>query len=81
MRERMLAGQLYIADDPELAQQSARARALTHQLNMSDPTDTARHREILTELLAAFGQGSEVRPPLYCDYGYHASIGARCFAN
>ena len=81
MRERMLAGQLYIADDPELAQQSARARALTHQLNMSDPTDTARHREILTELLAAFGEGSEVRPPLYCDYGYQTSIGARCFAN
>jgi maltose O-acetyltransferase len=44
MRERMLAGELYIADDPELAAESARARRLTHQLNMLDPTDAARHR-------------------------------------
>jgi maltose O-acetyltransferase len=81
MRERMLAGELYVADDPELAEQSARARRLTHQLNMSDPTDAVRHRTILTELLAAFGEGSEIRPPFYCDYGYQTSIGARCFVN
>ena len=81
MRERMLAGELYIADDPELGQESARARKLIHQLNISDPTDATRHREILTELLAAFGDGSEIRPPFYCDYGYQTSIGARCFLN
>jgi maltose O-acetyltransferase len=37
MRERMLAGDLYIADDPELAQDSARARALAHRFNTMDP--------------------------------------------
>jgi maltose O-acetyltransferase len=77
----MLAGELYIADDPELAEQSTRARRLIHQLNMSDPTGAATHRAILTELLAAFGEGSEIRPPFYCDYGYQTSIGARCFLN
>lgn len=41
MRERMLAGELYIADDAELGEQSARARALTHRLSMSDPSDAA----------------------------------------
>ena len=81
MRERMLAGELYIADDPELAEQSARARGLTHRLNTADPHDASGHRAILTELLAAFGEGSELRPPFYCDYGYQTSIGARCFVN
>ena len=81
MRERMLAGELYIADDPELAAESARARVLTHRLNMADPTDAAAHRAILTELLAAFGVGSEIRPPVDCDYGYQTSVGARCFLN
>jgi maltose O-acetyltransferase len=81
MRERMLAGELYVADDPELAEQSARARGLAHRLNIADPTDTAAHRAILTELLAAFGEGSELRPPFYCDYGYQTTIGARCFVN
>ena len=81
MRERMLAGELYIADDPVLAEQSTRARGLIHQLNMSDPTGATTLRAILTELLAAFGEGSEIRPPFYCDYGYQTSIGARCFLN
>ena len=81
MRERMLAGELYIADDAELAEQSARARALTHRLSMSDPSDAAGHRAILTELLASFGAGSELRPPFYCEYGYQTTIGVRCFVN
>jgi maltose O-acetyltransferase len=33
MRERMLAGALYIADDPDLARESARAQRLTHEIN------------------------------------------------
>jgi maltose O-acetyltransferase len=81
MRERMLAGELYIADDPELARDSVRAQRLTYQLNTMDPTDHQRRRELLTELLGAFGEGSEIRPPLQCDYGYQTFVGARCFAN
>ncbi len=81
MRERMLAGELYIADDPELARDSARAQRLTHRLNTSDPTDGAARRAIFTELLGAFGEGSEIRPPFRCDYGYRTSVGARVFAN
>jgi maltose O-acetyltransferase len=81
MRERMLAGELYVADDPELAADSARARRLIHRFNMSDPTDGATLRAILTELLGTFGEGSEIRPPFYCDYGYQTAIGARCFVN
>jgi maltose O-acetyltransferase len=81
MRERMLAGELYVADDPELAADSTRARRLIHQFNMADPTDGATLRAILVELLGSLGEGSEIRPPFFCDYGYQTSIGARCFAN
>ena len=77
----MLAGELYIADDPEIADESTRARWLIHQLNTSDPRDAAKIHEILAELLGGFGEGSEIRPPFYCDYGYQTSFGARCFAN
>jgi maltose O-acetyltransferase len=81
MRERMLAGELYLADDPELARELARAAALSHQLNTMDPTDGAGRRVLLTELLGAFGADSEIRPPFRCDYGYQTFIGARTFAN
>lgn len=67
MRERMLAGDMYIADDPDLARESERALRLMHQINTIDPTDGATRRELLTELLGAFGEDSEIRPPFRCD--------------
>lgn len=81
MREKMLAGELYIADDPGLARDSQRAQRLTHQINTMDPTTPGAVRELLVELLGGFGEGSEIRPPLQCDYGYQSTIGARTFAN
>jgi maltose O-acetyltransferase len=81
MRERMLAGELYLADDPEIGRELDRAAALSHRLNTMDPTDRAGRRALLTELLGAFGTDSEIRPPFHCDYGYQTFIGARTFAN
>jgi maltose O-acetyltransferase len=81
MRDRMLAGEPYIADDPALARDSRRAQRLTHLINTLDPTDHDRRRSLLVELLGAFGEESEIRPPLQCDYGYQTTVGARSFAN
>ncbi|MFL0286912.1 sugar O-acetyltransferase [Mycobacterium sp. SMC-21] len=81
MRDRMLAGDLYLADDPELIRESKHAQRLTHRINALDPTDLEERNRLLRELLGAFGDGSEIRPPLQCDYGYQTTIGARTFAN
>lgn len=81
MRERMLAGDMYIADDPDLARESERALWLLHRINSMDPTDGATRRALLSELLGAFGEDSEIRPPFRCDYGSQTFIGARTFAN
>jgi len=80
-RERMLAGDLYIADDPELAREAARADELTKAFNDSPPSDAAGRRRILDELLGSLGEGTEIRPPFYCDYGYHTHIGSGGFVN
>lgn len=80
-RERMLAGDLYVADDPELARESQRAATLMRRFNTSDPTDPHARRALLVELLGSFGEGAEIRPPLYCDYGYQIHIGAGTFIN
>lgn len=81
MRERMLAGDLYLADDPELAAASRRAQTLTARFNTLDPADRAARDALLRELLGAFGPGSEIRPPFHCDYGFQTMFGARSFAN
>jgi maltose O-acetyltransferase len=80
-RERMLAGDYYIADDPELAAESLRAAKLVHRFNTSDPSDPGARRAVLRELLGSLGEGAEIRPPLLCDYGYQIHIGARTFIN
>ena len=79
-RERMLAGDLYLADDPELVRDSRIAMQLTNRLNR-DAGDVNEHRRILTQLLGALGEDAEIRPPLYCDYGYQIRVGARTFIN
>jgi maltose O-acetyltransferase len=81
MRERMLAGDLYIADDPEIGEQSSRAMDLLQAYNATSVRAVDVRRRLLGELLGSIGEGTEIRPPLYVDYGSHITIGARCFAN
>lgn len=81
MRERMLAGELYLADDPILADEQARAARLLDRFNQSGVDDGAERRGLLLELLGEFGEGSEIKPPLRCDYGSRIRVGARTFVN
>jgi len=77
----MLDGDLYIADDPELAADALRARRLQDRFNRTAADDGGERRRVLEDLLGAFGPESEIRPPFFCDYGYQIRVGARVFAN
>ena len=77
----MLTGDLYIADDPELGEQSSRALDLIQVYNATSVRAVEDRRRLLRDLLGSIGEGTEIRPPLYVDYGSHIRIGARCFAN
>lgn len=81
MRERMLAGDPYIADDPEIAERSAAALDLMAAYNATSVRQRPLRRRLLEQLLGSVGEGTEIRPPFYVDYGAHITIGARCFAN
>ncbi|MEU5841939.1 sugar O-acetyltransferase [Rhodococcus sp. NPDC047139] len=80
-KERMLAGELYIADDPEIAADALRAALLTERYNTSTAADPGTRRAILHELLGAVGADVEIRPPLQVDYGYRITVGAGTFVN
>jgi maltose O-acetyltransferase len=80
-KRRMLAGELYISDDPELAADHARAMDLLAQFNASPHTDHEGRGELLRELLGSVGEGTHIRPPLQCDYGRYIHIGAQTFIN
>jgi maltose O-acetyltransferase len=55
--------------------------ALVEAFNQSSAADRDERRRLLRELLGVLGAESEIRPPLYCDYGFQTHIGARTFAN
>ncbi len=72
--ERMLAGDLYIADDPEIARRQQRAMRLAAGYRAAYVEDARKARPMLAELLAEVGEDVDVRPPLYVDYGSNISI-------
>jgi maltose O-acetyltransferase len=77
----MLAGELYLADDPELAADALRARRLEERYNTSAPDDEEGRRAILEELLGSIGDGTVIRAPFRCDYGTNLHVGSNTFAN
>ncbi|QFR97498.1 sugar O-acetyltransferase [Streptomyces tsukubensis] len=80
-KELLLAGELYIADDPELAAEARRAALLSEKYNATGAADPAARARVLKELLGGVGENVEVRPPLYVDYGHGITIGAGTFIN
>ncbi len=80
-REKMLAGELYDALDPELVAARVRARDLLHELNISREADGVLRRRLLTELFGSGGDSVWMQPPFYCDYGSNIHLGRRVFFN
>lgn len=80
-RERMLAGDLYIADDPDNARIAQRAVRLADAYHRAAVEDESAARPILAELLGTLGEGAFIKPPLFVDYGENIHLGARSFVN
>lgn len=81
MKERMDAGDLYLADDPEIAATIACALDRMDAFNATTVRQGPLRRELLESLLGEVGADTEIRPPFYVDYGANIRIGARTFAN
>jgi maltose O-acetyltransferase len=80
-RQRMLAGDWYIADDPENGRRAQRAVRLAERYRLAALEDETAALPILRELLGGLGEGAFLKPPLYVDYGEHITVGARTFVN
>lgn len=81
MLERMLAGELYHADDAEVQARYAAGQRVLAAFNATGPDEGVRRRELLHELLGEVGEGVIVQPTLRVDYGWNVRIGAGSFLN
>lgn len=80
-REKMLAGQLYDPNDPELAEARVTARQRCRAINQSSPLQEHLRRSLLTELFASGGDSVWLEPPFRCDYGINIYLGKKVYFN
>ncbi len=80
-KQRMLAGELYVADDPELHADLARISDWMERYNASRTLSQPERQTLLEEAFARVGEGCTIRPPFTCDYGYNISLGRGVFLN
>jgi maltose O-acetyltransferase len=80
-KRRMIRGELYRPDDPELTNDRLRCQVLVEQFNATSAGDAGLRHKLLHDLFGHIGAGSMVMPPLACDYGYQVRIGDRTFIN
>ncbi|ARW15263.1 sugar O-acetyltransferase [Komagataeibacter europaeus] len=72
-KQKMLAGELYVASDPELQHDMAQCARWLARYNNANAT--------LPERLGAVGENTCIRPPFRCDYGYNLFLGNNVFFN
>ena len=80
-REKMLAGELYEAMDPELVASRERARDLCQALNATRESELQLRRELTRQIFGKGGDTVWMQPPFYCDYGWNIELGERVFFN
>ncbi|MEQ7051030.1 maltose O-acetyltransferase [Paenibacillaceae sp. P-4] len=80
-KEKMIAGDMYMAADEELVRDREQARRLTRMFNQTIETDYSERTEILQKLFGAVGEGAYIEPTFRCDYGYNIYLGKGFYAN
>lgn len=76
-KEKMLAGDLYQANEPQLVAERLKAKELCHRYNQ-EPVHL--NKQVLAELLG-YETDAHLEAPLRCDYGYNIRLGRNVYAN
>lgn len=79
-KQKMLAGELYLATDPELTAEYKRSSRLLRMYNSTTEEQLEQRRQILEELFAQVGE-VQIEPPFRCDYGSNIYLGDKFYMN
>ena len=80
-KQKMLDGELYNANAPEIQADHRAAMAWLVRYNAALGATAGERRALLAERFASVGDGAEIRPPFHCDYGFNIRIGRGSFMN
>ncbi len=80
-KEKMLAGHIYDACNPEILSELFTTQDAVFEYNQIRPTDHALRTEKIKQILGKTGERVIVNQPFHCDYGCNISVGEGFFAN
>ncbi len=80
-KQKMLAGRLYHAGDPEIQADQKSAKVWMASYNAALGDTPLKRGELLRERLGFVGNGAVIRRPFHCDFGYNISLGSDVFLN
>ena len=80
-REKMLTGELYNAEDPELVSLRRTCKQLCHTCNQLSPDQAEERDALLRRLLGHTGEQFHIEPVFWCDYGWNITVGEQFYAN
>lgn len=80
-KEKMIAGEYYLANDPTLAADRKLCKQLLKQLNVDEFVVGEETDKILTALIPNKGKNFYIEPPFHADYGYNINAGDNVYFN
>lgn len=80
-KDKMLAGALYDPTAPDIQADHRATMSWLARYNAMLAASASERLAALRDRFATVGDGSDIRPPFHCDFGFNISIGAGVFLN
>ncbi len=80
-KEKLIAGELYDANDRELFEERIRAKKFCADYNSCPYNDFAKKERIIEKLFGRHGANTWLEANFFCDYGYNIIVGDHFYAN
>ena len=79
-KEKMLAGEFYLSEDPQLVKERTHTRMIVDEYNKTTAQEQEKRKKLLNELLGK-ETNAYVETPFHCDYGTNIKMGKGCYFN
>ncbi len=80
-QDKMLAGEHYWINDPELTEIRFQTRELVDQFNATGPRDAGHKNALQQRIFGSVGDNVHIEKPMRIDYGCNTTIGSNVFIN
>lgn len=79
--EKMISGQYYNPNDPELVERRLKTRLATEKLNQTSMMKPEERAQIIKSLFGSTGKNVYIESTFNCDYGENIHVGENFYAN